>query len=416
MTLFETETILEDLSKRHPNLNKELLTTILTASGWEERSVQEAVLLLGERQKKGGEGPATKEPVPQTTKGTVGEILGGVAQNNSVQTSEQKSDPHLDLGLVDGQLASVVPIVEVPTVAPPQEASSNLKKIQTFEQDGGLVINPTPTRLESLPIPNTREKQEAVEKVINSLAEQRPMKVKGREEAPPQTTPAEMTFYKQDGEEEGELPAPPLVTVVRPEKVSVSMPSLVVPAVAITPGDPKEERTISSTVSKDEDAKPREHVAPSVSRNEPESLIVHEEPKAPEVVARVPVPHQIPENLPLLPFESSPHVWSFSRYKNVFHSEPQQVAPPLVVPPIITPLFNDSATPVFPSNFPPAHPKSEFPQQSIERKAALGEDDEEISLEKVPLTKGDESLVFLAGVMLLVIILILGYMYSNGRL
>jgi hypothetical protein len=41
---------------------------------------------------------------------------------------------------------------------------------------------------------------------------------------------------------------------------------------------------------------------------------------------------------------------------------------------------------------------------------------DDISLEKTPLTKEDESLVFLAGVMLLVIILILGYMYSNGRL
>ena len=36
--------------------------------------------------------------------------------------------------------------------------------------------------------------------------------------------------------------------------------------------------------------------------------------------------------------------------------------------------------------------------------------------EKVPMNKSDESLVFLAGIMLLVIILILGYMYSNGRL
>ncbi len=42
--------------------------------------------------------------------------------------------------------------------------------------------------------------------------------------------------------------------------------------------------------------------------------------------------------------------------------------------------------------------------------------EEDVVLEKIPLTKGDESLVFLAGVMLLVIILILGYMYSNGRL
>jgi hypothetical protein len=42
--------------------------------------------------------------------------------------------------------------------------------------------------------------------------------------------------------------------------------------------------------------------------------------------------------------------------------------------------------------------------------------EEEIVAEAVPMTKGDESLVMLAGVMLVAILLILGYMYSNGRL
>jgi cytochrome c-type biogenesis protein CcmH/NrfG len=96
-------------------------------------------------------------------------------------------------------------------------------------------------------------------------------------------------------------------------------------------------------------------------------------------------PAHIPDNLPLLPFESSPHVWSFSKYKDTFHGE--------VMP----------------------HSVEELSQKKPTGQAPSHEGDE-ISLEKTPMTKSDESLVFLAGVMLLVIILILGYMYSNGRL
>jgi hypothetical protein len=40
----------------------------------------------------------------------------------------------------------------------------------------------------------------------------------------------------------------------------------------------------------------------------------------------------------------------------------------------------------------------------------------EIDFEKTPISKGEESLVVLAGIMLLAIMLILGYMYGNGRL
>ena len=61
-----------------------------------------------------------------------------------------------------------------------------------------------------------------------------------------------------------------------------------------------------------------------------------------------------------------------------------------------------------------------IPQESapVKKPIKIGpvQEEEKIIVEKVPMTKGDESLVFLAGVMLLVIILILGYMYSNGRL
>lgn len=117
---------------------------------------------------------------------------------------------------------------------------------------------------------------------------------------------------------------------------------------------------------------------------------------------------ELPANLPLLPFESSPHIWPFSKYKDVFHGEEKKEeaygeqpvsvvsAQPTRVPDQIT-----QSGPVVSKETPTV---------------TQAEGDEEITLEKTPLTKGDESLVFLAGVMLLAIILILGYMYSNGRL
>jgi hypothetical protein len=89
---------------------------------------------------------------------------------------------------------------------------------------------------------------------------------------------------------------------------------------------------------------------------------------------------ELPDNLPLVPFESAPNVWSFSKYKDVFYGE-------------VMPAVNDE--------------ERHLKQKPVE---------EHILVEKVPLDRKDESLVVLAGTMLLVIIVLLGYMYSNGRL
>ena len=97
---------------------------------------------------------------------------------------------------------------------------------------------------------------------------------------------------------------------------------------------------------------------------------------------------EIPENLPLVPFESSPHIWSFSKYKSIFHKD-EKKEEQVKQQNIALPVVEKKEKEVF---------------------------EEEIIIEKEPLTRGDESLVFLASGMLLVIILILGYMYSNGRL
>jgi hypothetical protein len=181
-----------------------------------------------------------------------------------------------------------------------------------------------------------------------------------------------------------------------------------------------------------------------------ESLIVHTEPvKIKAAMSQAP----LPDNLPLLPFESSPHVWSFSKYKDVFHPDDTHPLPFEIAGHNLpdmhqsTELFRAEQEAVQSSISLTKEVIKEPVQQSVvsqhyevEKKEEVLQkqeeiiptiikkeleivpetltvyDNEEVAFEKVPLTKGDESLVFLAGVMLLVIILILGYMYSNGRL
>lgn len=88
----------------------------------------------------------------------------------------------------------------------------------------------------------------------------------------------------------------------------------------------------------------------------------------------------IPENLPLRPFESNSHVWPFSLYKDVFHS----AAAPLSAP-VVDEKKKDE----------------HLSDESFEVHPPLGKEDK---------------LTLLAEIMLGVILLILAYMYSNGRL
>ena len=46
MTLSEIENILLELATRHPDLNEELLRTLLLSAGWEEKLIKEALVLF----------------------------------------------------------------------------------------------------------------------------------------------------------------------------------------------------------------------------------------------------------------------------------------------------------------------------------------------------------------------------------
>lgn len=118
---------------------------------------------------------------------------------------------------------------------------------------------------------------------------------------------------------------------------------------------------------------------------EKESLIIREEPPLPPKKQV-----ELPENLPLKPFEESSHVWPFSRYKDVFHGETM-----------------------------PQKAEEVSRQASVELPAQQKDTDNDpqyIHFSKTPLTKGDEGLIVTACTLFVIILLLLGYMYSNGRL
>jgi hypothetical protein len=127
-----------------------------------------------------------------------------------------------------------------------------------------------------------------------------------------------------------------------------------------------------------------EAIKPAINKvNEPQSLV------SPIPVQSVPTTTvSPPDNLPLKPFESSDHVWPLSRYNDVFHGD---------VPPILS-----RAESKLVEEHKEEH-KDEHPPKTIKLKRT-GFDGE------------DEGLIALTGISLFVVLLLLAYMYSNGRL
>lgn len=344
MTLSEIETILEELALRHQNLNTELLNTLLLSAGWEDKNIKEAITLF----KQGVTNKPKNIPAPEQQK----EIQPTtVPQNTKEEITFYQPD-----GSEEKELQGLAAESNIPRESPAEKRPGILSTI-------GAV-------LPEVTITTTKEE----------LPEEKVTKDELHEE----------TIEKRDQQER---------VADNGEKSAVTQKP-----------QTQEVRDSAIDVAKTEEKK---FNPPIISPNttsilheiEPQSLIVHED----EVKEKVKIKEtHIPEDLPLRPFESSPHVWSFSRYKNVFHGgspPPKEIVEREVEKP--KPVFVEPKKETFPSIAKP---------QVDHFVPAKKDNDQEIEFEKTPLTRGDESLVFLAGVMLFVIILILGYMYGNGRL
>jgi hypothetical protein len=389
MTLSEIETILEELSVRHTNLDAQLLSTILLASGWEQRTIQDALVLFKQR---GGKKALSSVAVSQP------QIATPVI--TQLEESAKQSVP-----FASTPSSVVLPILEhVPVVAPvatpapaltpvleiqhedvkPKEVTSSIPPLvastetMSFLLSDGTEEGELHTHEEPLPVQPQEKKEllqiktgvELVEAVIEKSIQEEMSVDASLPQAPPQkevTTPKEI-----QSDMSKRVPQQDIVFPVVMEKASL-------PAV--------EKPSISLNALPQLTAHPLE-----------ESLIVQKE--SIKVSSK---PNHIPADLPLIPFESSPHIWSFAKYKEAFHAD----APPEEKTSFSKAPVVENTVPL-PKNTEKITIKQDFtPHEEVL---------EELVVEKTPMDKEDESLVFLAGVMLLAIILILGYMYSNGRL
>ncbi len=143
---------------------------------------------------------------------------------------------------------------------------------------------------------------------------------------------------------------------------------------------------------KEESTKPVEvaPVMPVASPLEEQSLV------SPAVVQSTETRDGLPHNLPLRPFETSEHIWPLSRYKDVFYGNVAEESH------IETPESEIKMTPAVEERV--AYTPPVKVQPFIQTQTTPSEP-----------SPGDEKLVIMACVMLL-ILLLLGYMYSNGRL
>lgn len=219
------------------------------------------------------------------------------------------------------------------------------------------------------------------------------------------TAKADITFFHSDGTEEGELVIPEAMEVPKRETASKK------DVVHLPTDTPSEKTDVSQIVVVEKEDVPMfpedRFLKDEMPHIEEESLITaNDKPKL--TIKSL----EIPDNLPLVPFESSPHIWSFGRYKDTFH--PDQMNTSVV--------YQGTEPRVEEKKIEEKHLESHYvavPVITKEQEAPRSEPhthEAEIDFEKTPITKGDESLVVLAAVMLLAIMLILGYMYSNGRL
>lgn len=134
-----------------------------------------------------------------------------------------------------------------------------------------------------------------------------------------------------------------------------------------------------------------DHLIPdeeTMEKEEKTSLIKDESPKKPTNKALEEIPH----NLPLKPFDASPHVIPFSEYKETFHGKDEKVIPHVQN---VSGVINSTNTVASVPVSVPAYVRSKKP---------------------VPLSKSEKELVVMASVLLFVILILLSYMYSNGRL
>lgn len=309
MTIAEIESTLRTLYIRHPNLNVELLITLLTSGGWEDKVIKEAVSLFTSDTKK-------YQPLIQANK----EIVNQLAPSPAPKVVSPSSD---------STVAKAVPLT--PPVASEivyyKDGEEEEKIVPILPQNDGTVERKVVMPLhqkESIVVPQVIKKEVPQDITLDQKVE----------------------VLKQENH--------PIERVVIPVQPKVFIP-----------------------------AEKEAYIEKKEKKEEPQSLIVPKKQEESSIKKVDP-----PENLPLKPFESAPHVWPFSKYKEVFHGD---------VMPVLA-------------------PEERILVKENTKKEEVSPVVKKIKIKRTGFDGEDEGLIFLTGTTLLIILLLLAYMYSNGRL
>ncbi len=119
-------------------------------------------------------------------------------------------------------------------------------------------------------------------------------------------------------------------------------------------------------------------------------------PKEAEPIAtHVPLEEHLPASLPVKPFDASPQVLTFSKYKDMYHGGE------------IVPVLQKGGRTIISSST--GEELVHIPNTGFIPKRYVFDPTE-------PLTGTDVSLVFIVSMLIIIIVLLMGYMYTNGRL
>ncbi|MEN9881224.1 MAG: hypothetical protein RLZZ308_407 [Candidatus Parcubacteria bacterium] len=382
MTISEIEKTLHELSLRHPDLDRGMLVTLLDSAGWEQKYKDEALMLFMSFH-----------------------TLASPSLTSSYPLTPSQVTPSHSLDIDTNNIAS-------------SALSSELQMSvvgDTENKETILVTGAKSAFPESVPSSSSYAEQVDTSKADNPQDSQ---------VTTPSTKEEQITFYLPDGKEE-ELPVTSNEDISFTREVSDYHQSDHVTS------DEKKVEPVESTINtqaqvsvgegfddhnnqeKNKEAQIESHdstlsSSSFVQEKEEESLI-------PDVDHSIIKTEQgaIPGNLPLIPFEDSEHVWSFDKYKHAFHEESSDTAVSISQGEQTNNIQQIQPIPVIDTPFSVTKERSGGTPHRIDSEENSSA---ELDFEKTPITRSDQSLVVLASFMLLAIILILGYMYSNGRL
>lgn len=406
MSPTKIEYTIEELVRRHPQIDLGMLNTLLAASGWEDKIVKETVLLFKQKYPDKANVKQQEQKVTMSQKVPESVIVSSPRNEEGVKNSFV---PKNEVTFIesDGRQEGKITVIgsNVPYVRPEKASNggffSALGILLGSIFGGGVSTGNSGTVLT-----NNEKPKDIVINNVNVEVESKHNKldIKHKSEVIPEQVEIVAPEIAKDIvviNQVEQLPKVEVAAHVDQVSSDISFETAPVPLVPVVvevpqiqeqPSSQKEDIVQVPEVAQVVDTPVS---APEVVVTTPVSLVNTQEVKISDRQIKL----ELPENLPLMPFEGSPHVWSLSDYKNIFHRDKKTEEE----------LDKNSSKVV------------QVAQQAIEneqvkKEGGTSDPNEEIVIERTPLNKSDESLVFLAGVMLFFIILILGYMYSNGRL